>query len=363
MVGAGIVGLSTAYALRRYPVTVRCYDAAEPMSGRSRGDTRIFRLAHDTATLVRYAVRAGVGWARWERTAGRTLVGAETTVISGDGAAERYATMRAAGVRCGLHEGARSVAALPASADTPGPFLVDPAGGVIRAAATGAFLRQAVGRTTRTDAVERVTVHGDTATIHSAGGSWQCDAVLIAAGTGTPALAAPLGIDVPDRLEHHFRFTFPLTEGPVTERPVTEGVGTEGRVTEGVAPPCWIERSSAWRDGFTTYGHAVAAGRWAVGAHLPAEDTDWSLPVDEARRRASAAVTAYVTEFLGGTVEPTVLDEVYCAPTVGLGDGVQVARTGPVLAVWGENLFKLAPALGADLAAAVASRGLPEDLP
>ncbi|MFG1924947.1 FAD-dependent oxidoreductase [Cryptosporangium sp. NPDC048952] len=339
VIGAGIVGLSTAYALRRYPVTVRVFDRAAPMTGRSRGGTRIFRYAHDIPALVRYAVRAREGWSRWERTSGQVLIGAETTVVSGSGAAERYAAMRAAGVRCGLYSSVSSVPGLPARPSTPGPFLVDPAGGVIQAARTGEFLAAAVRRSLHVDDVERITVHGHTATIHSARGSWQCDSVLIAAG----AEAAALTPSVPSAREHHFRFTFPLTSGAELR--------------------CWIERSSAWRDGFTTYGHLVGPGLWAIGAHLPAADTAWSLPVAEAHRRARAAVVAYVREFLSDVVSPEPVDEVYCAPTPGLGDGIHVARTGPVLSVWGENLFKFAPALGADLAAAVASRGLPEDLP
>ncbi|GAA0245478.1 FAD-binding oxidoreductase [Cryptosporangium japonicum] len=337
VIGAGIVGLSTAYALRRYPVTVRVFDRAAPMTGRSRGGTRIFRYAHDTPALVRYAARAREGWNRWERTSGQVLIGAETTVVSGDGAAERYAAMRAAGVRCGLYPSLASVPGLPARPETPGPFLVDPAGGVIQAARTGAFLAAAVRRGLVVDEVERVTAHGHAATIHSSRGSWQCDSVLVAAGAG------PLVPEVVADPEHHFRFTFPLAPG--------------------ADPRCWIERSGSWRDGFTTYGHRAGAGLWALGAHLPAEDTAWSLPVAEARRRALSAVTAYVREFLSDVVSPEPVDEVYCAPTRGLGDGIHVARSGPVLSVWGENLFKFAPALGADLAAAVASRGLPEDLP
>ncbi|SHN45812.1 FAD-dependent oxidoreductase [Cryptosporangium aurantiacum] len=351
VIGAGIVGLSTAYALRRYPVSVRCYESGAPMGGRSRGGTRIFRLAHGTPALVRYAARARTGWRRWERTAGRTLVGAESTVVSGVGADEWYAAMRSAGVRCGLYADVADVPGLPARPGTPGPFLVDPAGGVIRAEATGEFLTAAVRRSVHVDAVRRITVHGDTATIHSTGGSWQCDSVLIAAGTGTAALAAPLGLPVPAALEHHVRFTFPL-------------VATAGPDGGALPPPrCWIERSGAWKDGFTTYGHLAAPGQWAIGGHLPEEDTAWEIGPDEARRRAEPVVTGYVAEFLGDVVDPTPVDTVYCAVTPELGDGIQVARAGPVLAVWGENLFKFAPALGADLAAAVASRGLPDDLP
>jgi sarcosine oxidase len=344
VIGAGVVGLSTAYALRRYPVTVRCYEAGEPMGGRSRGGTRIFRLAHETPALVRYAARARAGWHRWERTAGQAFVGGETVVISGAGAAEQYTAMRAAGVRCGLYDGVTDVPGLPTNRRIPGPFLVDPAGGVIQAGSTGDFLRAAVGRTVQRDAVERLTVTGETVTVHSERGRWVCDAVLVAAGTGTASLVHPLGITVPAELRHHVRFTFPLAES---------------------FPPmrCWLERSGVWRPDFTTYGHPLGTKSWALGGSVPAGDVAWSLEPAEARRRSLATVASYVTEFLGGAVGTVPTDEVYCAVTPGLGDGVRVARAGPVLAVWGENLFKFAPALGADLAAAVAARTLPDDLP
>jgi sarcosine oxidase len=344
VVGAGVVGLSAAYALRRYPVTVRCYEAGEPMGGRSRGGTRIFRLAHDTPSLVSYAARAREGWRRWERTAGETFIGLETAVVSGAGAAEQYTAMRAAGVRCGLYDGVADVPGLPVRRRVPGPFLVDPAGGVIQAAATGRFLRAAVGRVLRRDAVRALSVQGRSVIVHSEHGSWECDSVLVAAGTGTAALVAPLGIRAPGELVHHVRFTFPLAVNVGSAR-------------------CWLERSGGWRPGFSTYGHSVGPGAWAIGGHLPADDVAWSLGPEEAGKRSLAALQAYIGEFLGGSVGVEPRDEVYCAVTPGLGDGVTAARKGPVLAVWGENLFKFAPALGADLAAAAAARSLPDDLP
>jgi sarcosine oxidase len=342
VIGAGVVGLATTYALRRYQVTVRCYEAASPMAGRSRGGTRIFRYAHSEPALVSYAARAREGWRRWSRTAGEQLVGAETVVVSGLGAPEQHAAMLAAGVGCGIHD---EVPGLPTRRKVPGPFLLDPQGGVIQAAATGRFLHAAVGRQLRQDVVERLTVTGNSAVVYSASGRWECDSVLVAAGTGTPGLVSGVGLEVPDELEHHFRFTFPL---------LTSADAT---------PRCWIERSGAWRPEFTTYGHAVGPGLWAIGGHLPASDVHSSLPVEEARERSQQAVSSYVAEFLGDTLDPTPTEHVYCSPTVGLEDGIQVARKGPVMAVWGENLFKFAPALGADLAAAAASRSLPDDLP
>jgi sarcosine oxidase len=43
VVGAGIVGLSTAYALSRSGVRVALYERGVPGNGQSGGDSRIFR--------------------------------------------------------------------------------------------------------------------------------------------------------------------------------------------------------------------------------------------------------------------------------------------------------------------------------
>ena len=50
------------------------------------------------------------------------------------------------------------------------------------------------------------------------------------------------------------------------------------------------------------------------------------------------------------TVEPRVVHSLYCTHVPDLGDGYTVARSGSVVAVHGENLFKLAPLLGDELA-------------
>ena len=46
------------------------------------------------------------------------------------------------------------------------------------------------------------------------------------------------------------------------------------------------------------------------------------------------------------------MESLYCTHVPDLGDGYVVRRSGSVLAVYGENLFKLAPLLGDELAAA-----------
>jgi len=59
------------------------------------------------------------------------------------------------------------------------------------------------------------------------------------------------------------------------------------------------------------------------------------------------------------TVRPKIVDSLYCTTVPNLGDGVEFRRNGPILAVYGENLMKLAPVLGELLAEAAVSGGTP----
>ena len=82
VVGAGIVGLSTAYALAERGADYRLFEAARPGSGQSAGRTRIFRHAHRRADLVAHA-DSGVIWEEWQRRLGVQLLGRQGLVVTG----------------------------------------------------------------------------------------------------------------------------------------------------------------------------------------------------------------------------------------------------------------------------------------
>ena len=129
VVGAGVVGLATAQQLLLRGVEVDCYEAEAPMAGRSLGDTRIFRLLHADPELAALAVQAREGWQEWSAMAGKTLVGSEGVLVSGQPAYAWHQATEAAGASVQFSEG------LPASCDVPahrpvGPFAYDAAGGV-----------------------------------------------------------------------------------------------------------------------------------------------------------------------------------------------------------------------------------------
>jgi sarcosine oxidase len=323
VVGAGVVGLSAATALMERGAEVVCYERAdEPMTERSVGSSRIFRLAHREPELVRLAVDARAGFDRWAEQAGRPMLVPSGCVISGADVAEWAAGMEAAGVPLEM-PAAPDRLRLP-TRRPPNEALLDPSGGVVDVDAVREYLTGLTKRALRHEPVDAVDGDGH---VWTRSGPARFDAVVLAAGAGTPSLAAQAGIVVPGELQHHARFTFP--------------------VDPTVAWQSWIDLPAS---GLGTYQHASGPGRWAVGGHLDPAVTAWVVGRDAATAASREAVLEYAREHLA--VEPRIVETVYCTPMPGLGDGFHVQHAGRVVAVHGENLFKFAPVLGAVLAAA-----------
>ncbi|MCD2190944.1 NAD(P)/FAD-dependent oxidoreductase [Actinomycetospora soli] len=309
VVGAGIVGLSTADALLRRGHDVTVLEARRPLGARSAGTSRVFRLAHGDPELVAAAVEARRLWDVWSERAGRPLLGGEGTVLSGTRVDGWAAAMAAAGAD---HE--RGDPPSGTLGRTDGPVLHDPAGGALDLAGAGELLL----RTTKPHLRPGRVVDLD---------ELIADAVVLTAGAGTAELAAQVGVAVPAELCHHVRFSFRFRTAPST------------------VPPAHIDDA--------TYQHRTPEGTWAIGGHLPDELTTTAAhSLDDVRRRSRETVTAHVAERLP-ELEPDPVDEVTCTPTAGEGDGVRTARVGTVHVLWGGNLAKFAPLLGERLAAAV----------
>ena len=331
MVGGGVVGLATAASLARRGVDVVCFERSTVMGERSAGSSRIFRLAHVDADLVRLADRARAGFARW----GAGMVDPVGCVVSGGDAAERARAMAAAGAAHELRDDADELG-LPVAGPVAGPVLVDPAGGVVDVDAVRALLVATAGHT-----VVRAEVDGVTPTTSDAGGAdvrvggvpRRFDAVVLAAGAGTAALAADVGVDLPSALQHHARFTFALPDRP---------------------RPAWIDAPPT---GLRTYQHRSGPGRWSVGGTVDAAAVAWEVGPQEATRASREAVLRFARERL--TVVPEVVETLYCTHAPDTGDGITFARSGAVLAVWGENLMKFVPVLGEALAAAAVDGSTP----
>lgn len=85
IIGAGVIGLATAVALRECGVDVTCLDPRPPMSQRSAGATRIFRLAHGEPELIELARESQQLFRSWtERSGDHDPIDTTGVVITGD---------------------------------------------------------------------------------------------------------------------------------------------------------------------------------------------------------------------------------------------------------------------------------------
>jgi sarcosine oxidase len=348
VVGAGIVGLAAASALRRADAEIRCFEQATPGQAESAGLTRIFRHAHGDTALVHLAMQARAGWTVWERHYGRRLVGTEGLLVTGLPLVPRWErALREAGAPYRSLEATEGRRVLPISRLPAGPVLWDPAGGAIRARRTVDLLHADLA-----DAIVPATVRELTPTsaglhVQTSAGAWTCDAVLVAAGIDTPRLAAQVGVPLPTVLARHARFTFAVRE----PRP------------ESLA--CWIDASGAYGAGLSSYGQPVGTtGRYAVGVSQDEADYPATMDPAEVSRRAREVAQRYVQAALPG-LDPEPVAELQCTSNrTGFadGDGFGAVQGGAVTAVYGNNLFKFAPLLGDLLAHAVLRQELPAAL-
>ena len=322
VVGAGIVGLSTAFALLERGADVTVYERGTPGAEQSRGESRIFRHAHDDPRLVALAVEARAAWREWERRFGVELVSGDGAVLLGPAAEPRAALLREAGVEV------REVHEHPLVGPCAG--ILDVAGGVIRTRAAIGALTAALG--------DRIVPREIVADGEPPAGADLCDAARLSAGAETLAISAlphdrivvcagldtaALAGDLPVRTYSHTRLTFRL-RGPAPAR-----------------LPCL-------QDG----------RRRAYGDPLPGNDR-FAVGLGD----GPDATTAYVVETLPGLV-PEPVDEVRCWVTeLPWGhDGIGVWEAGRVLFIAGNNMFKHAPVLGRALAAAALGDGLRQEL-
>jgi len=336
VVGAGVIGLATTAALLERGADVACFERLVPMGERSAGESRIFRLAHRDAELVDLAARARHLFTGWEGQANEELIDQVGTVVSGEGAHLWSAAMSAAGA-VHLDVGPGSELLRLPTRQSPAESVIDPEGGVIRVDRVRAFLVSCCKPVIRIEQVEALDVTADGVIVRTSSSQDRFDAVVLCAGAGTAALAAQAGFHPPSALAHHARFTYRV-------RPQRQA-----------RMQCWLTTSD---DGFGTYQHASAPGQWSVGAHLDPAEVAWEVGAEQAMRTSQEATTAYVRSTLDA-VAPEVIDRLYCTVNPGLGDGVQFLRNGPVLAAFGENLFKLSPLIGLRLAEAAMDDSLP----
>lgn len=309
VIGAGVCGLAAAYELSRRGEQAIVFERGEPFAEQSAGLARIFRIAHRRPVLCRLAMKARVGWQRWEADfgAGR-LLGSEGVIAAG-ARDDTAAAMTDAGAAFSWLDRSEIESRIPFLAAPWETGVFDPLGGSLR-------IRRALGTLARRVAIHRgevVSVADDGSTTLADGTVVRGDRVLICAGIQTPALFGPLDVE----FNPHTRFTY------------------DGADAVGAA--CLLAPEG--------YGLPLGStGRWAFGQEVP----------DPATVRALFPSLSPVGQVDCFTVHAPWLDSG--------GDGWTVARRGRVVAFVGSNLMKFGPLLGELLAQAVLSDELPSDL-
>ncbi|WP_231738360.1 FAD-binding oxidoreductase [Kocuria rosea] len=350
VVGAGIVGLAAAHALRARGADVTLYESGPPGGGQSAGQGRIFRHAHEDPRLVALVARSRALWREWEQEFGLELISPDGAVAIGDGVEDKLRTLepfeeipvrRLAPEE--LHE------RLPLLAAWTGPAMLDVDGGAIRTLAAvaaltdrleDAMLREHVLSVRRTDAGPVEVRTGTTCETY--------DHVVLCAGRGTAPLARGAGLDLPVEVGAHVRLTFAVTPG-----------GPAGR-----GLPTFQDGSGAFGE-TGVYAAPYPDGRhFSVGlsADTPARP-DGGLADPAALAALADRTVAYVERALPG-LDPRPVDHVHCWVTrLPWGDdGVGIWSGDGLTALAGHNLFKQAPALGEALAETALTGAVPGHL-
>ncbi len=194
VVGAGLLGLSAAWAMTRRGWRVLVLEAAgAPGHGRagSKGDARIFRLGYPEPHYVEMAVLAHARWHDLEVATGRRLLHVTGQLTLGDEPAllAIAGALEAAGAPVEHVSAATAVRRFPGVAVT-GTVLVEPDSGVLAADECLLALREAGGFELHTGA-RATSLHqsSGSVTVATAGGTAvEADIVVACAGPATLGL-------------------------------------------------------------------------------------------------------------------------------------------------------------------------------
>jgi sarcosine oxidase len=318
IVGGGLLGLSTAWALRgKRDVLVLERDTIGHDRAGSHGPTRIFRLGYTDPAYVEMAKQARPRWRALEQETGRRLLVPTPQLTFGPGAEAVFDALGAAGVSTDRLPAAAIAQRFPAFAGH-GDAVLETESAVILAADTLAALQQVCGAELRERTrVTRVDAHR----VETAGGIIEARTVVVCAGPWTRSLTP--GVATTPTLEH-VGYVRAATGLPIFidfAEPAVYGLPTPGSDLYKIAvhhggPP--IDPDEA----FAPDPSAISALQDAIGRWLPAGE----LARVDVCPYDNTADDAFVVARVGGVV-------------VGAGTSGHAFKFGPLL---GEQLARLA---------------------
>jgi sarcosine oxidase len=355
VVGAGLLGLSSAWALSRRGWDVVVLEAARApgheRSG-SKGDARIFRLGYPEPHYAEMAVLARERWRDLEAATGRALLHVTGQVTLGDDLALQAIAdaLAAAGAPVEQLSAGAAAQRFPGIATT-GPVLVEADSGVLAADACLQAFRQAGSFELRTGAVvTSLRQSPDGAAVDTAdGASMEADVVVDCAGPAALGLLdlAPSAGGAP---------SLPQVAYFATRQ---DGDGM---------PPVFIEWGDAMIYGLPVPDSGPHAGTYKVSCHAPGSPLDIFDPADPAPLAGDdpillAQLTDAVERLLP-SLAPLPLSTERCVYDNSVDTDFVLDRVGQVVVGCGTSGhgFKFGPLLGEILADLAEGQRPPVDL-